>query len=526
MAPAKKTKKSCAHFGRTTSLALFILIMVTVATGLGYTWFKTLKQNFLIEDLPKNTFPCVVIGGGVGGLSSSVYLSQLGCRTLLLKGDAPGGALAKTKSVQNWPGETEISGKELVAKLEHHAQHFGTIMADRVAEGVDFSTWPFTITLAGKGKVADRTVHALTCIIATGSTPKVLHVPGEEEFWGQGVTNCAICDGPFFKGKTVAVVGGGDSALTEVEQLTPLAEKIYMIVRSERLRGRGRRAHKARTNKKVEILYSTEIEKILGDKDGVNGIQVKNKDGNFMQIPVSGIFLAIGSKPNTEIFKGQLELDNYGLIKLHKDQESSVKGVFATGDASDGRYRQAVSAAGHGCVAALQALEFMTSRNIDLTEFSKTEGIPKDKQPQKPAATQKPSDDYSDNTLELESDIEDSQDSDQEDTENELVQEVETTNELTRTVENKGKPYVLDCYATWCMPCQLMHPVFEELAEQFKDKVIFLKADADKAPGIINEYGIRGVPTFIFFDKDGKQMDRHSGQIEKQELAEMIEKLL
>lgn len=521
-------KKKSSHFGRTTALALLILVIASCGAGFGYTWFKSLKQDVLLKNLPDKTFPCVVIGGGVGGLSSSVYLSQLGCKTLLLRGDSPGGALAKTKSVQNWPGEVDIPGKDLVEKLEHHAKHFGTVMADRSAESVDFSRWPFTITLAGKGKAADRTVHALSCIVATGSTPNMLSVPGEEDFWGQGVTNCAICDGPLFKDQTVAVVGGGDSALTEVELLTPLAKKIYMIVRSDSLRGRGSRAHKARKNEKVEILYSTQITKILGDGKGVSGVMAKTKDGSSIRIPLSGIFLAIGSKPNTDMFKDQLSLDHYGLIKLSRDQQSSVDGVFAVGDVCDGKYRQAISAAGHGCVAALQALKFLSDKRVVLKDFcdGQTDSSQdKDKQHSKKAPKNvEPS--LDEQVLELDSDVDD-QDAEDEAAKNSAhaVIEVETVNELERAVENKKQPYILDCYATWCMPCQLMQPIFEELSVQFKDKVVFLKADADKSPGIIKSLGVRGVPTFIFFDKDGKQVDRTSGQMDKQDLADMLEKL-
>lgn len=509
--------------GRIKLNTLLILIVGALSLGTSYKIFKHfLKPATTVTKLSKDAYPCVVIGGGAGGLTSAIYLTQLGCKTLVVRGPNPGGALVNTKSVQNWPGETEIQGQHLINKLESHAVSSGAVMLNQNVTAVDFSTWPFLITTAENKKI-----EALSCIIASGATANKLNIEGEGEFWGQGVTNCAICDGPMFKNHTVAIVGGGDSALTEVDLLTPIVKKIYLLVRSDRLRAQGPKVAKLQNNPKVEILYNTTVEKIVGDEKGVSNLIIKTA-GKEKLLTVSGLFLAIGSKPNTQMFKEELSLDKNNFIELKADQATSVDGVFAVGDVCDEKYRQAITAAGSGCKAALQALEFLTQKNINLEGYahSTAEASKNVSAVEKTAKLNAALDDQIE--IEPENQRTDIDETVELELENvvENIRELASVGQLTQLQKQTGLPLVLDIYAPWCMPCQFMHPVFEELAIEFKDKISFTKVNADDAPQMLQDYGVRGVPTFIFFDKEGRQVERATGQMSKEDLIEILKKLL
>lgn len=510
--------------GRVKLNTLLMLIVGALSFSISYKIFKHFfKPATIIATLSKDAYPCVVIGGGAGGLTSAIYLTQLGCKTLVICGPNPGGALRNTKSVQNWPGETEIQGQVLVNKLANHAVSCGATMLNQNVTAVDFSTWPFSITIAENKKIT-----ALSCIIASGATANKLNVEGESEFWGQGVTNCAICDGPMFKNHTVAIVGGGDSALTEVDLLTPIVKKIYLLVRSDKLRAQGPKVAKLQNNPKVEILYNTTVEKIVGDEKGVSNLIIKTA-GKEKLLTVSGLFLAIGSKPNTQLFKNELSLDKNNFIQLKADQATSVDGVFAVGDVCDEKYRQAITAAGSGCKAALQALEFLTQKNINLEGYAhSTPDASKNVSTAEKAKLNAASDDQIELELERENQRIDAEEIVELELEEaaENIRELTSVAQLTQLQKQTGLPLVLDIYAPWCMPCQFMHPVFEELAIEFKDKINFTKVNADDAPQMLQDYGVRGVPTFIFFDKEGKQVERATGQMSKEDLIEILNKLL
>lgn len=531
-------KRCCSGNKKLWSVFIFILLAIIFIMFL-CNRFGCFNRPVAETKLSQDTVPCLIIGGGVGGLTSAIYLSQLGCKTVVLQGDLPGGALSKTRSVQNWPGETEIDGMDLVKKLELHAKKCGASLVDKMALSVDFSKWPFSIEIAGKGAEKKQTIHALSCIVATGATPNKLEIPGEAEFWGRGVTNCAICDAPMFKDGTVAVVGGGDSAIVEAEILSSVVKKIYLIVRSGALRAKGDRVEKIKQNPKVEILYWTKVEKIIGDETGVNGILVRSKSKEAFKVSLDGVFLAIGSKPNTTIFDRHLKLGKTGLIKLFNDQETSVRGVFATGDVCDEKYRQAVTASGNGCVAAIQVLGFLNHKNIDLKDFGKVSEEEFDENSQTSESEiveEKPAETIDEILLELNEDSSEpdliteqtkdlSQVSLNENSE-ELIFEVESQKQIDEKIKNVGRPYVLDLYAPWCMPCQMMHPIFEKLADQFNGKIIFFRADVDKSPSLLSNFGVKGVPTFIFFDKDGSIKERIYGQIIEDDLIEILNNLL
>ncbi len=496
-------------------------------------FYKSSVQVLGAKDFPKNTYPCVVVGGGAGGLTSAIYLTQLGCKTLVLRGQgAPGGALAKTNSVQNWPGEINITGASLIEKLNEHALSFGALMLNRDAVSFNFKSWPFEITFTGENKTSQK-IYALSCIVATGASANRLDVPGESEYWGRGVTNCAICDAPMFKNQEVAVVGGGDAAVTEIELLSPVVSKIYLLVRGKQLRAKGSRVEKLLKNPKVEVMYSSSIKEILGDALGVHSVKLDVGDGQEKSLPVSGVFLAIGSRPNTKMFENQLQLNANGSVVLHNGQQSSVKGVYAIGDVSDEKYRQAITAAGSGCAAALQALEFLAEKNVNLTDFSFVvpESTSVDQSSESKAKPKKNLTAESEIVFELDGEVDGRECREKavpesEEDSQELAFTVENLAQLKQLIEQKSLPLVLDCYATWCMPCKMMQPMFEEFAQQYKDKVIFAKANADVAESLFKNLGVRGVPTFVFFDKSGNEATRVVGQIDEDDFIEHLKKIL
>jgi len=314
-------------------------------------FFFTSALSFAAEDV-------VILGGGVGGMSSALYLSRAGVKSIIIEGKDPGGLIAQSHKVQNWPSEIEIAGYELAEKIKKQALSSGVEFFEGVVTRVNFNERPYAIEVTdfnGNKKV----LKAKSCIIAMGTTPNLLRIKGESEFWGKGVTNCAVCDGPLYRNKKVAIVGGGDSALIEAEYLSDIAKNVYVFVRKEKFKTvEIKRLNKLKKKKNVQFFYESTLQEIHGDNDSVTHIDVKTKN-KTKTIKVDGIFLAIGSKPNTSIFKGQIELDEKGYILLEKDQQTSKKGVYAVGDIVDPVYKQAISASGDGAKAALQAIDHL-----------------------------------------------------------------------------------------------------------------------------------------------------------------------
>ena len=302
----------------------------------------------------KDPQPIVIIGSGVGALTSAVYLQRAGINTLVIEGENPGGAITQSPNVQNWPGELEINGQTLVEKIRKQAEENGAKFVSQEVIAVDFTKRPFTITMRD---VYDhekmQTIEAKSCIIAMGSMPKLLGIPGESGdggYWTRGVYSCAVCDGALYRGKNVAVIGGGDVAILEADYLSNIAKKVYVILRSDQFRTIEILRKNALIKKpNVEVLYNTKIDQITGNGQNVTHLNLSTKN----DLPIDGVFVSIGAKPNSEIFKHQLDLDENGYIRLKQDQLTSVPGVFAIGDIVDPHYKQAISAAGHGETAAL-----------------------------------------------------------------------------------------------------------------------------------------------------------------------------
>ncbi len=306
----------------------------------------------------------IILGSGPAGYSAAIYAARANNNPVIITGMQPGGQLTTTTEVDNWPGDTDgVDGTALVERMRAHAERFNTqIINDHISE-VDLQHRPFTL----KG---NDTYTCDALIIATGASAKYLGLPSEEAFKGKGVSACATCDGFFYRDKPVAVVGGGNTAVEEALYLANIASKVYLIHRRDSFRAEAimveHLMEKVQTGK-IELVLDSTLEEVLGDNMGVTGAKVKStKDESVQEIPVDGIFIAIGHSPNTGIFNGQLDMDN-GYLKVQSGQNSnatqtSIKGVFAAGDVTDQVYRQAITSAGAGCMAALDADVYLRNR--------------------------------------------------------------------------------------------------------------------------------------------------------------------
>jgi thioredoxin reductase (NADPH) len=298
----------------------------------------------------------VIIGSGPAGLTAALYTSRANMQPLLIEGVEAGGQLMMTTLVENWPGHRDgIMGPELIQEMRAQAQKFGAEIIQSHVTGVDLCSQPFLV------KTAEAEYRTKTVIIATGASARLLGLPSERKLMGHGVSTCATCDGYFFRGHEIAVVGGGDSAMEEAVFLTRFASKVTLVHRRDTLRASKIMQDKAKANPKIEWRLNTEVDEIVDDGKGeVTAMVVRDvKTGETTTVPVSGVFVAIGHTPNTSLFKHQLELDANGYIITSDGAKTSVPGVFACGDVQDHVYRQAITAAGTGCMAALDAEHYL-----------------------------------------------------------------------------------------------------------------------------------------------------------------------
>lgn len=311
---------------------------------------------------PKH-YEVVIIGGGPAGYTAAIYASRANLNTLVMEGYAAGGQLMITTDVENFPGFPEaISGPDLMEKMQRQAERFGAELRQEDVTRVDLSEGsPFSIWVEEERILADA------LIIATGATAKYLGLPSEEKLKGHGVSACATCDGAFFRDMEVAVVGGGDTAMEEAGYLTRYASKVHVIHRRDELRASKIMQKRVLNNPKCEMVWNSVVEEVLGSKDtGVTGVKVRNvQTGDISELKVSGLFLAIGHTPNTELFRDSLEMDNIGYLKvIPGTSQTSREGVFAAGDVRDPVYRQAITAAATGCMAATDAERWLESRDV------------------------------------------------------------------------------------------------------------------------------------------------------------------
>ncbi len=333
-----------------------------LAPGLGYNRTKSYHNSgdrYMAKKL-------VIVGSGPSGLTAAIYAARADLQPLMIegfmKGGQPGGQLMTTTEVENFPGFPEgVDGPELISRMKKQAERFGTEFIMEDIESVDFSSRPFTL------KTGSRTVTAHSVIVSTGASAQILDLPSVKKFWGKGVSACATCDGalPIFRNQIIAVIGGGDSAIEEAIFLTRFAAKVLLIHRRNEFRASKAMQKRAFDNQKIQIIFDSVLEEVYGGQF-TEGVKLKNvKSGEVSDYPCKGLFMAIGHTPNTGFLGGVLDLDQKGYIKVKSPSSATnIDGVFACGDVTDPHYRQAISAAGTGCVAALDAERWLHANDL------------------------------------------------------------------------------------------------------------------------------------------------------------------
>lgn len=310
---------------------------------------------------PDLIYETIILGSGPAGLTAAIYAARSRCCPLLIHGHQPGGQLTTTTAVDNYPGFPEgINGPELMEKMRQQAKRFGTQFVEGDVTRVDFQERPFRIW------VGEDVYRCLALIISTGALPKLPGLGNEEALYGRGVSICATCDGFFYRDREVVVIGGGDTAMEEAVFLTRFARQVTVIHRRNSLRATPVLADRALTNKAIRFKWDSVLTEILADQSGVTGVRIRNlKTNEESELSCDGVFIAIGHQPNTGLFAGQLEMDDDGYILTKNGTETNIPGVFAAGDVQDHQFRQAVTAAGTGCMAAIQAERFLDDLPYD-----------------------------------------------------------------------------------------------------------------------------------------------------------------
>lgn len=412
-----------------------------------------------------NIIPVAVIGSGPAGLSAALYGARSGFHTVVFEGQKPGGQLMGTSFVENWPGLPKKMGPELIGSLKAQGQEFGVVVVNDTIKSIDTTQWPYVLTTENGTKL-----HALTIVLATGASARMLDVPGEKEYfgWDKGVSTCAICDAPFYKNKDVFVVGGGDSAAEEAMQLAPYAHKITVLVRGKAMRASAVMQDRLKTYPNITVQYNSKITAFKGDGKHIHEVDMM-VDDKPTKAAVDGVFLAVGHDPNSSLVKGLVSMDAAGFILLKgRSQATSVPGVYAAGDVADHKYRQAGIASGDGIKAGLDAVEFLRMIGFNDAAAQKVEGSLFDAEggPGRQALTP-----------------------------------LKSMADFEKEVAASDKPILLDFYTDSCPTCMQLLPTLEILAGEFSNDMKFFKVDLMEVPQFQQKYKIVGVPTVLVIKK-------------------------
>jgi len=446
----------------------------------------------------------VIIGSGPAGYTAAIYAARANLKPLMFEGlqagGSPGGQLMTTTEVENFPGFPEgITGPELMERMKAQAERWGTECYTEDVISVDLSQRPFTI------QSSERTVQANSIVIATGAVAKRLGLPSEKDFWSSGISACAICDGasPIFKQEALAVIGGGDSAAEEAVYLTKYGSHVHLLVRKGEMRASKAMQDRVLSNPKVTVHWHTEPVDVFGSNGYLEGLKIRNTEtGEITDLAVKGLFYAIGHTPNTTLFEGQLELDNVGYIVVKPGSvATSVEGVFAAGDVQDHEYRQAISAAGTGCMAALLAERFLSANNLIVEHHQQAES-------QKAPTHQK----------------------------TKTVADTEATFDLQQTRHVGGyalrklfhesdRPLLVKYVSPTCGPCRTLKPILDKVVDEYDGKIHFIEIDIEADPDIAQMGGVTGTPTVQIF-KEKELLNELKGVKQKSDFRSIIDSVL
>jgi thioredoxin reductase (NADPH) len=446
----------------------------------------------------------VIIGSGPAGYTAAIYAARANLKPLMFEGlqagGIPGGQLMTTTEVENFPGFPEgVTGPELMERMKAQAVRWGTECYTEDVISVDLQQRPFVI------RSADREVRANSVIIATGATAKRLHLPKEAEFWSNGISACAICDGasPIFKDVPLAVIGGGDSAAEEAVYLTKYGSQVHLLVRRGEMRASKAMQDRVLANPKITVHWHTEPVDVFGSNQRLDGIQVRDlQTGELRELAVKGLFYAIGHNPNTGLFQGQLELDTVGYIAVKSGTvATSIEGVFAAGDVQDHEYRQAITAAGTGCMAALLAERWLSEQNL-IIEHHQTNSSEEYQAPEKTVTVDDTAATF------------------------DLAHTRHVGGYALRKLFHEGdRPLVVKYVSPTCGPCRTLKPILDKVIDEYDGKIYFVEIDLEADPEIAQMGGVTGTPTVQVF-KDKELLQEFKGIKQKSEFRTAINQAL
>lgn len=447
----------------------------------------------------------VIIGSGPAGYTAAIYAARANLKPFMFEGyqagGLPGGQLMTTTEVENFPGFPEgITGPGLMERMKAQAERWGTECYTEDVTSVDLSQRPFIV------RSQEREVKAHSLIIATGATAKRLGLPSENKFWSHGISACAICDGatPLFHGQELAVVGAGDSAAEESLYLTKYGSHVHMLVRRDEMRASKTMQDRVLNNPKITVHWNTETVDVFGENERMTGVKLRNNQtGEESDLSVKGLFYAIGHTPNTSLFQGQLELDEVGyLVTKPNSVETSVEGVYAAGDVQDHEFRQAITAAGTGCMAAMLAERWLSAQDL-IQEYHQQ---PEDQKPATQATEEK-----------AQADTEETFD----------INETRHVGgyALRKLFHDSDRVIMVKYVSPNCGPCHTLKPILNKVVDEYEDKIHFVEVDVEAEPEIAENAMVTGTPTVQFF-KDKEIKAQLKGLKQKSEYREMIEQYL
>jgi len=443
----------------------------------------------------------VIIGSGPAGYTAAIYAARANLKPFVFEGfqagGLPGGQLMTTTEVENFPGFPEgITGPMLMTRMKEQAIRWGAELVTEDVTEVDFSQRPFVI----RSESWELRSHSV--IIATGATAKRLGLASEHQFWSRGISACAICDGatPIFRSAELAVVGGGDSAAEEAVYLTKYGSHVHLLVRGEKMRASKAMQDRVLNNNKITVHWNTEILDVFGEADHMKGVKLKDRQtGKGSELHVKGLFYAIGHTPNTSLFKGQIDLDDVGYIVTHDSVKTSVEGVFAAGDVQDHEFRQAITAAGTGCMAAMLAERWLSSRGL-VQEFHQT------KEAETHPATAPTKKTEAEQSSEFDAE----------------VTRHEGSYALRKLYHESDRPIVVLYSSPQCGPCHTLKPILSKVIDEFDGKIHYVNIDIEQDPEIAEAAGVVGTPTLHLF-KDKDKVGELKGVKQKSQYRELIQ---